>query len=172
MAGADVSGGVTLQFAVVTGANFGSVSELFIDDVSVTVAAGGVQNYCSLSPNSVGPGAVLSASGSTSVSAQDFVIEASGLPPSSFYLFFVGLGTANTPSFNGTLCISSPCRLGSPLLSSSTGTASRALPNAEYLNNGCAPPLAGSQFNSQCVYRDTIGTNANWSDGLCVVFGQ
>lgn len=34
-AGADVSGGVTLQFAAVTGADAGSVSVLFIDDASV-----------------------------------------------------------------------------------------------------------------------------------------
>lgn len=34
--GADVSGGVTLQFAVVTGGDSGSVSLLFIDNVSVT----------------------------------------------------------------------------------------------------------------------------------------
>lgn len=35
--GADVSAGVTLQFAVVTGANIGSTMQLFIDDVSVTI---------------------------------------------------------------------------------------------------------------------------------------
>jgi MYXO-CTERM domain-containing protein len=36
-AGPDVSGGVTLQFAAVTGADIGSVIVLFIDDVSVSV---------------------------------------------------------------------------------------------------------------------------------------
>lgn len=36
-AGANVSGGVTLQFAAVTGGDPGSVSVLFIDDVSVSV---------------------------------------------------------------------------------------------------------------------------------------
>jgi MYXO-CTERM domain-containing protein len=36
-AGPDVSGGVTLQFAAVTGANPGSVSVLFIDNASVSV---------------------------------------------------------------------------------------------------------------------------------------
>tara|TARA_R110002073_G_scaffold336260_1_gene531309 strand:+ start:38859 stop:39536 length:678 start_codon:yes stop_codon:yes gene_type:complete len=35
--GADVSGGVTLQFAAVTGANIGSSMQLFIDDVSVSI---------------------------------------------------------------------------------------------------------------------------------------
>ena len=35
--GADVSGGVTLQFAAVTGANIGSTMQLFIDDVSVSI---------------------------------------------------------------------------------------------------------------------------------------
>ncbi|WP_428386143.1 PEP-CTERM sorting domain-containing protein [Mucisphaera sp.] len=36
-AGADVSGGVTLQFATVTGGATGSVSILFIDDASVSI---------------------------------------------------------------------------------------------------------------------------------------
>lgn len=37
MAGSDVSGGITLQFAAVTGADAGSVSTLYLDDVSVSV---------------------------------------------------------------------------------------------------------------------------------------
>lgn len=37
LAGPDVSGGITLQFAAVTGADTGSVMVLFIDDVSVSV---------------------------------------------------------------------------------------------------------------------------------------
>lgn len=36
-AGPDVSGGITLQFAAVTGADSGSVSVLFLDNVSVSV---------------------------------------------------------------------------------------------------------------------------------------
>jgi MYXO-CTERM domain-containing protein len=36
-AGPDVSGGITLQFAAVTGADQGSVSVLFLDDVSVSI---------------------------------------------------------------------------------------------------------------------------------------
>ncbi|MDF1808503.1 MAG: PEP-CTERM sorting domain-containing protein [Phycisphaerales bacterium] len=35
--GADVSGGITLQFAAVTGANIDSTMQLFIDDVSVSI---------------------------------------------------------------------------------------------------------------------------------------
>lgn len=38
-AGADVSGGVTLQFAVVTGADAGSQSQLVVDNVSVSLGA-------------------------------------------------------------------------------------------------------------------------------------
>lgn len=36
VAGSDVSGGITLQFAVVTGADAGSTSSLFVDDVSIS----------------------------------------------------------------------------------------------------------------------------------------
>ena len=38
-AGSDVSAGVTLQFTATTGANIGSTSQLFIDNVSITVDA-------------------------------------------------------------------------------------------------------------------------------------
>lgn len=37
LAGPDVGGGVTLQFAVITGANIGSTSQLFVDNVVVSV---------------------------------------------------------------------------------------------------------------------------------------
>lgn len=36
MTGPNVSGGITLQFAVVTGANVGSTAELFVDNVVIT----------------------------------------------------------------------------------------------------------------------------------------
>lgn len=38
-AGPDVSGGVSLQFNAATGANIGSTSEIFIDDVSVSIVS-------------------------------------------------------------------------------------------------------------------------------------
>lgn len=170
-AGPDVSGGITLQFVAATGAVAGSTAELFIDDVTITNTSGSTENFCVTSPNSAGPGATMSSSGSTSIAANDFVIEANGLPPGQFYLFWVGTGTAFTPSFNGTLCIGTPCRLQSPGQATATGVASKALPSSAYTGSGCIPPIVGSRYNFQCVYRDNVGTGANWSDALCVTFG-
>ena len=172
VAGADVSGGVTLQFACVTGGATGSMAELFIDDVSVTTTTGTTINYCSTTPNSVGAGAVMSSTGSPSVGAQDFVIEASGLPPGTFALFFLGLDTDNTPVYDGVRCVSNVCRLGPVFSATAAGTISRDLPDAVYNLYGCAPPMVGTRLNFQCVYRDSVGAGGNWSDGLCVIFGE
>ena len=46
VAAADVSGGITLQFAAVTGGDTASTSEVFVDDVSITVM-GGEAGMCS-----------------------------------------------------------------------------------------------------------------------------
>lgn len=170
-AGPDVTGGLILQFAAVTGASAGSLSSITLDDVSVTNTAGGAVNYCVTSPNSAGSGAVMGFSGSTSVAAEDFVIEASGLPPGQFYLFWVGQGSVFVPSFDGVICIGAPCRLYFPGQATAGGLASKPLPPSEYLFSGCMPPTAGTTYTYQCAYRDSVGTGVNWSDALCVTFG-
>lgn len=172
-AGPDVSGGVTLQFAAVTGAASGSESLLQIDDVSIRTTAGSTQNYCAATPNSTGVAATMSSSGSPSVSAQDFVIEANNLPSETFCLFFVADGTDNLPSFNGNRCIgANAVRIGPILQSSTTGSVSRDMPDSVYTQFGATPPMVGSCLNFQCVYRDAVGAGGNWTDGLFVVFGN
>ncbi|MEM8712428.1 MAG: hypothetical protein AAGG01_15860, partial [Planctomycetota bacterium] len=83
IAGPDVSGGVTLQFAAITGAVSGSTSELFVDDASVTLAGGGGpgMNYCMANPNSTGATGSISATGSATASDNDVTLTASSLPP-------------------------------------------------------------------------------------------
>ncbi|MFT7075012.1 MAG: hypothetical protein ACJA0P_001012 [Planctomycetota bacterium] len=171
-AGSDVSGGVTLQFVAVTGAAVGSFSNATIDDVTISTTAGTTLNYCSTSPNSVGTGATITSSGSPSVANQDFVIEANGLPANTFALLFVGTGTTVAANFNGAMCVSNTCRIGPILSSSASGTLSRDLPDSAYTQFGCTPPVIGSQLFFQLVYRDSIGTGGNWTDALCVVFGE
>ena len=170
--GADVSGGVTLQIVAVTGAVTGSFANVSLDDVSVQTTSGTTLNFCSTSPNSVGTGAVMSSSGSPSVGMQDFTIEASGMPADTFGLFFVGLTTANSPSFDGTQCIGDVCRIGPIFSTSATGTASRTMTDGVYTQFGCTPPMVGTLLNFQAAYRDSQGSGGNWTDGLCVVFGQ
>ena len=168
---ADVSGGVTLQVVAVTGAVTGSFANVSLDDVSILTTAGSTMNFCTTSPNSVGNGAVMSSSGSPSVSAQDFTILASGMPVDTFGLFFVGLTTTNTPNFDGTQCVGDVCRIGPIFRSSATGTTSRTMTDAVYTQFGCTPPIVGSVLNFQAVYRDGIGSGGNWTDALCVTFG-
>jgi hypothetical protein len=70
------------------------------------------------------------------------------------------------------MCVSNTCRIGPILSSSASGTLSRDLPDSAYTQFGCTPPVIGSQLFFQLVYRDSIGTGGNWTDALCVVFGE
>lgn len=65
----------------------------------------GPQNYCVLSPNSVGPGAQMSFAGTNSVSSNDLLLLASGCPPGQFGLFFFGTQTNQISVGDGTLCL-------------------------------------------------------------------
>lgn len=170
-AGPDVSGGVTLQIGAITGAVIGSFANVTIDDVSVRITSPSAVNYCGTTPNSAGMGAIMGHSGSLSVSAQDLVIEASGLPSSTFAIFAGGPTAGMMPSFDGTLCIGGTCRISPVVSATAGGFVSTPITDASYIAGGCAPPLAGETFNFQCLYRDSIGVGGNWSDALCVTFG-
>ena len=61
--------------------------------------------YCATSANSVGNGALIDYSGSSSVSANDLTLNCFGMPPNQFGIFFYG--AAQTASFfgDGVLCV-------------------------------------------------------------------
>jgi hypothetical protein len=65
----------------------------------------GWSNYCIGAPNSVGPGAVMSASGSTSLALDNFVLGCSGLPPTTNGIFFFGASQIQVPFGNGFRCV-------------------------------------------------------------------
>jgi len=135
--------------------------------ISISRRAGS-QNYCSTAANSVGAGAVMGSSGSTSIAADDLVIECSGLPD-DFALFFFGSAKDNFQAvgFNGVTCVSNPLRLPVAVLVTG-GATSRAVTQAEL-----GSPAAGSSLFFQCFYRDGAGggAGANTSDGLAVTVG-
>lgn len=170
-AGPDVTNGVTLQFAAVTGAVAGSFANISIDDVTVETTSGTVLPFCATSPNSVGAGATMSFTGSPSVGAQDFVVHADGLPPFQFALLFLGESATSMPAFDGTMCVNDVCRIGPIVQSDAAGHVSRDLTDAVYTQYGCAPPVIGTRYHFQYAYRDVVGARANWSNGLCVTFG-
>jgi hypothetical protein len=134
-------------------------------------ACGLVTSYCVAGPNSVGTGALLAHSGSTSLAANAFVLEASQLPAGTNHLFFLGSTAAQIPFGAGYRCIAAPiARLGPPAVTSAAGTASRVL-------DFTAPPLLGSLSpgdvrDFQCWYRDPAGggTGQQLSDALSARF--
>ncbi|MEL6427590.1 MAG: hypothetical protein AAFP22_00950 [Planctomycetota bacterium] len=172
MAGPDVSGGVTVQIGAITGAVDGAFANVTFDDVSVRSLEGVVRSLCGTTPNSVGPGAVMSASGSAGVAAQNFTLETSGLPPFQFGLYWAGTSETRAVSFDGTRCIDGFTRLEPVVMADASGNASLALPDSVYMANGGMAPMVGTSLFYQLVYRDFSPNGANWSDALCVTFGN
>ena len=65
-------------------------------------------NYCPTSPNSVGPGAVIGSGGSLSVSANNFVLSATGGPPLKSGIFLFSRGETQVAFGNGWRCVANP----------------------------------------------------------------
>lgn len=126
---------------------------------------------CATSPNSAGPGAVMGSSGSTSVSANDLTLLATGCPPSQFGIFFYGAEESFAFLGNGILCVESPLFRLPVVTSSSSGDASHPLD----VNDPPGPAgqiTAGSSWVFQLWYRDPAGGGAffNLSDALVATF--
>ena len=89
------------------------------------------------------------------------------------YEDFVSTGTSFMASLNGTRCVGSGAvRIGPILSSDASGMASRTMTDDVYTQFGAMAPLVGDQLFFQLVYRDSVGAGGNWTDGLCVVFGN
>ncbi|QDV07540.1 hypothetical protein Poly30_30660 [Planctomycetes bacterium Poly30] len=178
-AGSDVSGGVTLQFAVVTGANIGSTSELFVDDVSVSVP-GGATNYCTAAPNSTGATGVMSASGSFVAADNSLTLTASDLPTNAFGFFITSMTqgfVANPAGSAGNLCVAGAIgRFVFPgqTQSSGAGGSFSLTPDLGQIPTGTVivPALPGQTWNFQAWHRDAVGgmTTSNFTDGLSLTF--
>lgn len=146
-------------------------------DVDGTLGNGGMcewTSYCATTPNSVGSGARISASGSTSVALNSLALTASGCPLGKPCLFFYGPNaTAGAPFHNGLLCISG----GFYRLPVTNTGASGAPSSALDVTHPPSPPgqiTAGSTWSFQLWYRDPTQPPAgvNLSDGLRVTFCQ
>jgi V8-like Glu-specific endopeptidase len=121
------------------------------------------QNYCT----SGALGSVISATGSSSIAANDLSLHASQIPEQKVGIFYYSYNQANAPFGNGTRCVGSPAvRL--PMVSSGTGTTLdfdvdyNSLPS-----NGTI--VAGSVWNFQAWFRDGVGP-FDLSDGLRITF--
>ncbi len=128
-----------------------------------------ISNYCSTSPNSAGPGASISASGSTSIAANDLVLEILGAPPSVQGLFFFGFSEDAVLFGNGLRCVGAPLQRLPVSPSDVLGTVSFPLDqNSPQVGGSITAGMAGK---FQYWYRDQgVGANFNLSDGLSVIF--
>ena len=124
-------------------------------------------NYCTSNA------AVISASGSTSVAANDLVLSASPVPDGENGIFFYGPAKLDLPFGNGTLCVGGGS-IGVARLAVETA-AGGVLTHA--VDNTMPPYLpvtltAGSTWYFQAWYRDTAGDGAlfDTSNGLQLDF--
>jgi hypothetical protein len=131
----------------------------------------GTSNYCVTTANSIGPGAVITFGGTTSIAANDLVLIAYGLPLNQPGIFFYGPNQVQIPYGNGNLCIGGGIHRLPVVFSSSWGDTYFNLDNT-------SPPQAsgqildGSTWKFQFWYRDPTGGGAfyNFTDGLSATF--
>jgi len=133
-----------------------------------------IVSYCSSAPHSAGAGAVISATGTTSVSANDLALVSAGGVPDVFGLFFYGPTQTEMPFGDGFLCVGDPLyRLIPPVLADSGGTAALALDFAKPpLDAGPGAAVFGQTWNFQHWFRDPASTLSgfNSTNGLSVTF--
>jgi hypothetical protein len=130
-------------------------------------------NYCAITPNSAGPGAVIQGSGIQSISDNSFTVTSYGTVPNKVGLFFYGANQIDVPLGDGRLCVGGVVRLNPPLVSDSQGVASRQV-DFTTAPAGVGPNAitAGSTWNFQYWYRDPQGGGSgfNLSDAAEVTF--
>ncbi len=125
--------------------------------------------YCEAATNSLGVGARIDASGSTSIVANDLRLWAGPVPPRQIGIFFLGSGQTQLPFGNGWRCVN--------------GTVMRLFPTRavgtvlfQDVDNSLQPfagmLIAGSQWNVQAWYRDPAAGGAVFSttDALTLLF--
>ena len=177
-----LSSNVQLRF-IAADEGGGSIVEAAIDDLEVIdvdcgpCAGVNVTNYCTTSPNSVGTGALLSSTGSTSVGANDFGLYAFNSVPNVPGIFYYGAGQASLPFGNGIRCVGAAgvgiFRLQPATVSSAFGDAVRAVDlTSAPAGSGPGQINAGDTWYFQFWYRDVAagGAGFNLSDAIAATF--
>ena len=152
----------------------GSIVEAAVDDfevVDIICQTCGGSNYCTISPNSVGGGAVITSNNQTSMSANGFAVSCSGAVPGQFGIFYFGPNQVSTPFGHGVRCIGGQTRRLPVQQADFFGDASYAL---DFTTSPASDVTADSTWNFQFWYRDPAAgsPNFNLSDGLEVLFCQ
>lgn len=130
------------------------------------------ESYCFTASNSVGSGATIGSSGTTVIAENDFVLEAEGLPPTGFGLFYFGTSAPNlgiSQFGNGWRCVEGAVTRLPVMQAGASGLAQYAL---DFTTSPGSLLTAGSVWYFQYWYRDPQGGGAefNLSDGYAVGF--
>jgi hypothetical protein len=137
---------------------------------ALALACGSPTSFCSTSPNSVGPGAVMGWSGSQSISTNDLVLIASGAPPGTSGLMYFGTNAIQVPFGNGIRCVGGMVVRMPVVVVNSFGEGIQTVDLMHLPQGKVVAP--GDQRLFQFWYRNPAagGAGFNLSDGLSVVF--
>ena len=130
-----------------------------------------VVRTCQTSPNTVGPGAEMDWTGSSSISQNHLILRASGLPFGQFGIFYYGPNDTLTPFGDGFRCVGEPIhRL--PVVPTTGGVASFDFDTENPLHNPGDLVRPGATHSVQFWYRDNLpgGAPFNLSDALRITF--
>ena len=152
----------------------GSIVEAAVDDlevVDIICQICGGSNYCTISPNSVGGGAVITSNNQTSISSNGFTLSCSGAIPNQFGIFYFGPNQVSMPFGHGLRCVGGVTRRLPVLQADFFGDASYTL---DFTSSPASDITVDSTWNFQFWYRDPAAgpPNFNLSDGLEVLFCQ
>jgi hypothetical protein len=137
---------------------------------ALQLACGQPTNFCTTSPNTVGPGALMGFGGTQSIAANDLVLLATGCPRNTYGIFYLGTQTSLAPFGNGVRCVGGAVLRWSVVVTSAAGDASQPI-DLTTLPAGQGV-VAGSVRYFQLWYRNpgAGGMGFNLSDGLEVHF--
>ncbi|MDA7650719.1 prolyl oligopeptidase family serine peptidase [bacterium] len=140
-------------------------------DVDGLLTCAGPSTYCATVPNSSSAGAVMGWSGTTSVAADDLILEVTGVPASTVGIFFYGPDRVQVGLGNGFRCVGGALRRLPVVGASGAGVVSYPVDlMSSTLPTGAIS--AGETWNFQFWFRDVQGFpyRFNLSNGLRVPF--
>ncbi len=146
----------------------------YIDEVTDS-STGDLSWFCPTTPHSAGAGAVLTAIGSQSITANDLELKVIKHVPGTFGLVFYGAGSqASVPFGDGQRCVSAPLFRISPVAQADAlGVADIAVDfTSGRLSGGAGQVSPGSLWHFQYWMRDQAAGGAGFtaSSGLSLTF--
>jgi hypothetical protein len=141
-------------------------------DGSLGLGGCSTSTLCVGAANSVGPGASIGTTGSTSLALNDFTLTATGCPAHKTALFVYGATSVQVPLGNGYRCVGGTfARLRPAGSTDAGGNFTRATDNTlPPMGSGAAQVHAGATWYFQLYYRDNVGAGFNLSNSLQATF--